>query len=61
MELIIFIFLIFVFAFLVWVLRKNRIWNEQEISHLGARLRLLEDKSPIQRASGPRVDFSRSK
>ena len=46
MELVLFILLMVIFASLVWVLRKNRIQSVQEIEHLSARLRMLEDKSP---------------
>jgi hypothetical protein len=61
MELVVFIFMIVIFASLIWLLRKNRISNQQEIAHLSARIRLLEATSPIQPPSDPQVNFSRSK
>ena len=39
------ILLIGIFVGLIWILRKNRIRSEEEIAHLNARLKLLEEKS----------------
>jgi hypothetical protein len=45
MELLLFILGIGIFAALIWILRKNRIQSEEEISRLSARIKELEDKS----------------
>ncbi|MFB3078913.1 MAG: hypothetical protein ACE1Y4_13015, partial [Lysobacterales bacterium] len=42
---ILLILLIGIFVGLIWILRKNRIRSEEEIAHLNARLKLLEEKS----------------
>ena len=45
MDIILIILLMGIFVGLIWILRKNRIQSEQEIAHLNARLKLLEDKA----------------